>query len=453
MTWFRVGGAGIPASLKNNMNSVLNKKFGTTGQNYPPNGWPDDVNLLGPLPEKTVAGVIAYTDDAADTVPVKSLICSIVPKQAGSGTPSPTNIRALSGYSSVTVRNVPGNWWDEEWELGVWNTSGEKVANNNTIRSKNYIALKPNQTYFVYGDWSLYSNGLIFRILDAEKSFKRTFIASSLNTTLTLASDECYVVICTFASNNVTTYNNNIAINYPSTKTTYTPYVTPETISDSWSSIGTILGGERNLSDGTLKSDMMKDTMTYSYLSGLSSDYIGYVSSVSAMNNHPCVWVRNWNYSLMPTFRSGGIKSAINSFPGVSINNSSIISIQYRVYIDVNGLNITSVQDFLDTVQTMEQNGDQLEIAFELISPTSYSGLSTYDFETLYAVNNFYSDIEGGQTQVTYRQDIALALAALQGSRSLSASLMRSSGPEEVSEPEENIQNTEEEQEGENDAR
>ena len=90
------------------------------------------------------------------------------------------------------------------------------------------------------------------------------------------------------------------------------------------------------------------------------------------------------------------------------------------------------------------------EIAYELATPTEITGLTPHNIETLLGDNNFFADT--GTTAVEYRADIDLALAALQGSRSLSASLMRSESPEEVSEPEEINQNTEE-QEGENDER
>ena len=69
--WVRAGGGGIPSSLKSDMDAVLNKKFGTS-TTYPPTGWPDDVNLMGPLPEKTASGAIAHVEDGADTVPIKS---------------------------------------------------------------------------------------------------------------------------------------------------------------------------------------------------------------------------------------------------------------------------------------------------------------------------------------------------------------------------------------------
>ena len=99
MTWFRVGGAGIPATLKNAMNAVFNKKFGTSGQNYPPKQWPDDVNLLGPLPEGTASGPVANFDDGADDVPLKSIECSIIP-QGGNGTPSsPVAITGISSFN------------------------------------------------------------------------------------------------------------------------------------------------------------------------------------------------------------------------------------------------------------------------------------------------------------------------------------------------------------------
>ena len=100
MTWFRCGG--IPVTLKNAMNAVLNKKFGTSSQNYPPNGWPDDVNLMGPLPVKTASGAIASFDDGADGVPVKSCSVSFLPS-GGGGTPQ--NPISIQGVSSLTITN------------------------------------------------------------------------------------------------------------------------------------------------------------------------------------------------------------------------------------------------------------------------------------------------------------------------------------------------------------
>ena len=86
MAWYRCGGGGLPAGLQSDMDTVLNKKF-STSTTYPPNTWPDNVNLLGPLPEKTASGAIAHITDGADGVPLKNWLVTLP--------------ASLSGYSAV----------------------------------------------------------------------------------------------------------------------------------------------------------------------------------------------------------------------------------------------------------------------------------------------------------------------------------------------------------------
>lgn len=105
MAWYRCGGGGIPSSLKSDMNDVFNKKFGTVLQNYPPEDWPGTVNLMGPLPERTVSGAVASFSDGANDVPLKSASFGIV-ASGGGGTPS-TPI-PIVGKSSVTVYHTDG---------------------------------------------------------------------------------------------------------------------------------------------------------------------------------------------------------------------------------------------------------------------------------------------------------------------------------------------------------
>ena len=54
----------------------------------------------------TASGAIATFTDGAD-MPAKSVIVNIVPKQSGSGTPSPENVRPIAGWTSVTVYVSP----------------------------------------------------------------------------------------------------------------------------------------------------------------------------------------------------------------------------------------------------------------------------------------------------------------------------------------------------------
>ena len=108
MAFYRCGGGGIPSSLKTDMNAVLNKKFGTSAD-YPPADWAPTVNLMGPLPEKTiVSSPIADFSDGADDVPTKSLVVTIPP--------------TLSGVSSVTETQTGRNLFSYDLPLyeGYW---------------------------------------------------------------------------------------------------------------------------------------------------------------------------------------------------------------------------------------------------------------------------------------------------------------------------------------------
>lgn len=61
------------------------------------------------ITETTAEATIATCDDAAGGLPLKTLTANIVPAQAGSGDPSPENVRPISGYTGVTVSRAGKN--------------------------------------------------------------------------------------------------------------------------------------------------------------------------------------------------------------------------------------------------------------------------------------------------------------------------------------------------------
>ena len=61
------------------------------------------------LPTDTVSGAVASLPDGADGIPVKSFKTTITPIQAGSGTPSPSNPRAISPRSQFIATQEDGN--------------------------------------------------------------------------------------------------------------------------------------------------------------------------------------------------------------------------------------------------------------------------------------------------------------------------------------------------------
>lgn len=137
------GGGGIPSALKSAMNAVLNKKFGTS-TTYAPEDWPEEVNLLGPLPEKTVSGAIAHIEDGADTVPIKSWLVTLPASLDGYssivGTKAGKNLIKLSADTASSAQRCSV----------VYTASGAEVTAEGTYaRSGCLFAVKTGVTYTI----------------------------------------------------------------------------------------------------------------------------------------------------------------------------------------------------------------------------------------------------------------------------------------------------------------
>ena len=125
MAWYRcMGGSGLPAGLQTDMDAVLNKKF-STSTTYPPADWPDTVNLLGPLPERTASASIAHIEDGASEVPLKNWLVTLP--------------ASLSGYSSIVGTKSGKNLLDtsafDSLEYYTVNANGSITVNSSDSRS------------------------------------------------------------------------------------------------------------------------------------------------------------------------------------------------------------------------------------------------------------------------------------------------------------------------------
>lgn len=116
-------------------------------------------------------------------------------------------------FDTGSLANVNGayrmrgrNLWDEEWEVGHINGSGQEEAAS-TIRSKNYIPCEQGQTYYGY----IGATATLFIVYyDAEKNFISRVGAT--NTTAIAPSGARYFRITTTAAYGAT-YKHDICIN------------------------------------------------------------------------------------------------------------------------------------------------------------------------------------------------------------------------------------------------
>ena len=139
---------------------------------------------------------------------IREVIAEVNAYQEGSGDPSPDNERNIIGFNGACINLCGFNVWDEEWELGAFDANGQPVANNNAIRSKNFIPVLPNTTYYFKCGSNAYTSPFEY---NADKNFINR-IGYIVNQTFTTSSNTHFLKIGMLASYG-TTYKNDICIN------------------------------------------------------------------------------------------------------------------------------------------------------------------------------------------------------------------------------------------------
>lgn len=343
-----------------------------------------------PYTRGAASGAIANVQSARTDLPFTMVKANIAPN--------------LTGVESVEVTKAGKNLFDKENPNevdGYITTTG--FSTSNTSAKTIYIPIVGGATYTVSK-----TAGQRFSLATAEviPSNNAVFTGRQANNTATSisitagANDKylwAWIYLDGTDSGTLEDMISSVQIEAGSSATEYTPYEEPTVYT---ADLGEpVYGGSVDLVSGEVVKDCTKGSMSSTYLSGLNSDYIGYEASTAYFNNHPSIWVRNWNYQTAAARTAGGIKCDCNEFPA-SMNNTTIFASQYRIYFDVNGKNITSVQDFIDYVEDLEQNGKSLDITYEVATPTE-SSITPQVISPSEGVNNLWNNA-GGDTDVEY---------------------------------------------------
>ena len=299
----------------------------------------------------------------------KSALVTFAPKQSGTGDPSPTNIRPFVLWDGLNL-NVSGtNLWDEEWlneTKDIDTTTGELV--NTTayyFRSKNYIPVFPNTT--IYNVNGMVSGNYRFFFYDKNKNYL-SYVSSASNATLNIPTNACYMLF-RFVSNNTTTYQNNISINYPATDTEYHAYQ-GETHTATFPE--TITGGSYDFSSGEGQTQYEKADLSDSVFSWVVTSWGAYRTDI------PSIYLSDVESYLV-----------CEKYKRVSYNNLNGNKPPNCYAINQNRLFVTSSET---------PSGGA---AFELATPTPIS-LTPADVNLLKGSNTVWTD--GDAVQVKYSE-------------------------------------------------
>ena len=323
--------------------------------------------------EGTASGSVASFADGGDNIPVKSLVADITAVQAGSGTPSPSNVRAISGFDNVEIVRSGKNIWNEQWEVGTINdTTGLPVSSTTQIRSKNFCSCKGGITYYI----CVGTNNDI-RVCWYDKN--QNYISQTGNISNATATSPVNALYFKIRSTNAygAEYKNDIGINYPSTATTYEQYKgTTYTIS-----LGsTVYGGTLDVTKGILTVDKTCVTLDPS-----------------------ATWIKNAeitasnSFTSQPFFTNYKREDGLCSHFGVVSSISATEGIYFGSNINI----FTPLSLELDTVEKFTQwiTGKNIQVLYSLLTPVVVQ-LTPTEVVSLLGENNIYAN--SGDVEVEY---------------------------------------------------
>lgn len=287
------------------------------------------------------------------------------------------NICPISGRTEC-VTSVSGvNVWDEEWEVGSYDSDGEEYPSTARIRSKNYISVLPNTTYYI--NCSAMAD---IHFYDADYVHITPYVQKQ-NNTFTTPSNAEYVRFC-LATSYGTTYKNDICINYPSTDHDYHAYNGTSYTTD----LGrTVYGGTLDVVSGELVVDRaMVDlgSLTWAY-NGSVKFFQASLSNIAgvAYTAIPNLICSNYEAGSIASVRDG-------SMTGVSANISG--------YVYARDPNYTDAQSFKTAMSGVQ-------LCYELATPQTYQ-LTPTEVALLEGQNNVWSD--SGDVRVVYQESMPI---------------------------------------------
>ena len=324
-------------------------------------------------------------------------------------------VQDLNGYDKPWVGGAGKNKWDEQWENGRIGTTGENQSGNG-IRSKNYISVSPSTQYHgVSGTYTGASSITVF-YYDTNKDFISLENKFGMSVNFTTPNNCYYMRFNIMTSVAITIYNHDIAINYPSTVTTYSPYsnicpisghdevdvtVSPTTDAEDGTTYNTPLG--QTVYGGTLDLVSGKLVVTHKMLT-ITGDTIIWVTPTGDWIGAQCLQARND----MKTGRIFGLlNNRFDSSEGYVTTRWNLYAVDGTIYICMNktivGDNITSVNNWFANNPT--------QVVYPLATPLTYQ-LTPQQIETLVGQNNVWS--EQGDVEVTYNIPITNLLVKRQ---------------------------------------
>jgi len=384
----------------------------------------DDGNLkLGNLPvitRQTELSNVAYVRDGSDILPLKKCVVNVKPFQSGSGDPSPTNIRPITGWTGANITRCGKNLLDPERYL----TSRVTVDGDSLVcKSSAYYSsiFTPNTgtkpidisralpipvgTLTISCE-SIVSNTeggsatLYVYTCDAggdNKTNRGKLNAETLQVTFTMDAPGYFDL--QMSSNTARLTITKLQLEVGDTATAYEAWNGVKAASDWSATAGAVYGGTADLTDGTLVSECAVTTigaLTWTYYDDANGKYfrtrIYGIPGVPNKTGSDAYLVSSAYKTVLPRIAS------IIDMPDCSIKENRYNTSPYGEYIYLRDLRFTTEADLKAAM------GD-VKIVYKKATSDSYS-VDPAAIDVLLGANLFSAD--AGDIAIEYVADTKL---------------------------------------------
>lgn len=362
------------------------------------------------------SGSIASFADGADGVPLKDLVVNISPVQSGTGDPSPSNVRAISGWTAANIARTGKNFLDNTKTTttvnGVTFTVNEdkSVTANGTATANAQLTLTLQS--YIFGDVKFYGcsggspstyNVYMWDSTVGARPKKWNGVDASGNAEGVFSEAKLipgHINQLSLRVNVGATVNNVVL--YPmicaptETNIEYEPY-NGNAYNISFGDAGTVYGGTLDVTSGMLTVEYGLFTFTNQTWTMVNSTTYRYYNANFAegrFNNDANV-ISNW----LPNAVGGSAPQFLQSG---DVNNHNIY-IYHADAIDASITDAASLKAYITS--------NPLQVVYKLQNPISIQ-LDPVSVASLLGNNNIWSDT-GSVASCEYRADTKLYLEKL----------------------------------------
>lgn len=344
----------------------------------------------------TASGDIASISDGADNMPIRSLVVNIEPVQEGSGYPSPTNVRPITGRTECSVVRTGKNLADVFIDGFVPSISAGELVNASGARS-GFIKVVPNTSYTINISINGSHSTLSLFYYGKNKNFIR-YSNISEGTRIITPTEAEWVM---FRFNGVTSADYiALQLEEGTTATAFEPY-RGTAIEVSWQSeAGAVYCGTLDVISGILtvnkKMITYNGTENWRVITGTQQRY--YIDKPSDCDTS--------------SSRTGYIISHFGDLWSAGNNGTwgTLVVGGTTFKVLDSASNFTDLAAFKTWLTDQYTNGTPLQIVYPLNSNVIYQ-LTPQHIDTLLGTNNILADV--GKVDVEYPADTKLYIEQL----------------------------------------